>query len=72
MSEASQREGLHCRLPWSVRYETLLGHLQHHGVKRALLDMCDREDARTIREAVKRIPERRLIRRLARALAKEY
>ena len=69
-------------------YENLFSHLSHHtaeaaarrgeknpeqcGIKRALLDMCKREDARTIREAVERIPEHRLARRLARALAKEY
>jgi hypothetical protein len=53
------------------RYEVLLGHLNHHGLKKWLLDGCKREDARTIAEAVERIPERRLARRLARALAQE-
>lgn len=52
-------------------YENLLGHMQHHGIKKALLRMCDEEDANTIREAIERIPERRLVRRLARALTRE-
>ena len=51
-------------------YDNLLGHLGHHNVKQWLLDGCEREDARTIGNAVRNIPERRLIRRLARALAK--
>jgi hypothetical protein len=54
-------------------YESLLGHLQHHNVKQWLLDGAEGpEDAQTIAEAVRKIPERRLARRLARALAKEY
>jgi hypothetical protein len=52
-------------------YRNLHEHMTYHGVKRWFLDGCDREDANTIREAVERIPERRLIRRLARALAAE-
>jgi hypothetical protein len=55
----------------SDRYESLLAHLSHHNLKEWLLDGCKREDARTIGEAVRRIPERTLARRLARALAKE-
>ena len=51
-------------------YDNLLGHMEHHNVKQWLIDGCDREDARTIGNAVRNIPERRLIRRLARALAK--
>jgi hypothetical protein len=50
--------------------KSLLIHMQHHNIKQWLLDGCDREEARTIRDAVEAIPERRLIRRLARALAK--
>ena len=45
-------------------------HMRFHSVKEWLLDGAEREDARTIMKAVKRIPEHRLIRRLARALAK--
>jgi hypothetical protein len=52
-------------------YECLLGHMQHHNVKQWLIEGCKREDARTIMNAVQQIPSRRLIRRLARALAKE-
>ena len=52
-------------------YDRLLGHMQHHSVKQWLLDGCEAEDARTIGEAVRRIPEHRLVRRLARALARE-
>ena len=51
--------------------ENLLSHMQHHGIKKALLRMCDDEDANTIREAVKAVPEHRLIRRLARALSQD-
>lgn len=50
--------------------ENLLSHMKHHKIKKWLLRGCEREDANTIREAVERIPERRLIRRLARALAR--
>ncbi len=54
-------------------YENLHdNHMKYHNVKQWLLDGCDQEDARTIREAVKNIPERRLKRRLARALLREY
>jgi len=52
-------------------YETLLGHMEHHHVKRWLLAGCKAEDANTIRRAVERISERRLIKQLARALADE-
>ena len=48
----------------------LHSHMRYHNIKQWLLDGCEREDANTIKEAVKRIPEHRLIRRLARALAK--
>jgi hypothetical protein len=51
--------------------EELLSHMRHHRVKQWLLDGCEREDARTIMAAVEAIPERRLIRRLARALTKD-
>jgi hypothetical protein len=49
----------------------LLQHMKYHGVKQWLLDGCKREDARTIKDAVQKVPEWRLIRRLARALAEE-
>jgi hypothetical protein len=51
--------------------ENLLSHMQHHKIKEWLLRGCDNEDANTIREAVKAIPEHRLIRRLARALSQD-
>ena len=51
--------------------ENLLSHMQHHNIKGWLLRGCDDEDANTIREAVQEIPERRLIRRLARALSQD-
>lgn len=50
-------------------FENLLEHMKHHAVKQWLLDGCDSEDARTIREAVRNMPSRRLVRRLARALS---
>jgi hypothetical protein len=51
--------------------ENLLAHMQHHNVKEWLLRGARDEDANTIRNAIEAIPEHRLIRRLARALAKE-
>lgn len=51
--------------------ENLLSHMQYHNVKEWLLRGCDDEDANTIREAVTAVPERRLIRRLARALSQD-
>jgi hypothetical protein len=52
-------------------YEDLLAHLKHHNVKAWLLRGCKDEDANTIRRAVERVPEHRLIRRLARALSRD-
>ena len=53
----------------ATRYDNLHGHMQYHKVKQWLLDGADREDAQTIKAAVQEIPERRLIRKLARILA---
>ena len=58
-------------------YENILAHMQQHkeyrgikgGVRQWLLDGAKRESARTIYEAVKRMPEDRLLRRLAYILA---
>jgi hypothetical protein len=58
-------------MSYEQMYESLLSHMEHHKVKQWLLDGCADEKAHTIGEAVRRIPEHRLIRRLARALAKE-
>lgn len=55
----------------SERYENVHGHMRFHNVKRWLLDGATQEDARTIKAAVKSVPEHRLIRRLARALTKD-
>jgi hypothetical protein len=54
-----------------MTYENLHSHMKYHNIKQWLLRGCDDEDANTIREAVNKIPERRLIRRLARALSEE-
>lgn len=51
--------------------QNLHSHMKYHSVKDWLLRGCRDEDANTIREAVERMPEHRLIRRLARALAKD-
>lgn len=51
-----------------TKEENLHGHMKYHKVKQWLLDGAKREDANTIREAIERMPERRLIRRLARLL----
>lgn len=47
----------------------LLQHMKYHNVKQWLIDGCEREDARTIREAIRAVPEWLLIRRLARMIA---
>ena len=52
-------------------YESLKGHLEHHNVKDWLLRGARDEDANTIRMAVEKIPEHRLVRRLAWALSKD-
>lgn len=52
-------------------YDKLHDHMKDHQVKKWLLRGCRREDANTIREAVERLPEHVLIRRLARALSKD-
>ncbi len=60
-------------------YHNLLGHMKQHkefqgvrcGVRQWLLDGAKKESARTIYEAIKRMPEDRLLRRLARALAED-
>jgi hypothetical protein len=52
------------------KYENLIGHMEHHNIKEWLLRGADAEDARTIWAAINDIPERRLIRRLARALSR--
>jgi hypothetical protein len=54
-----------------MKYGSLLGHLEHHGVRRALEALFKREEANTLRRALRRMPTRRLLRRLARALARE-
>lgn len=46
-------------------------HMTYHNIKRWLVRGARSEDAQTIGRALEHIPERRLIRRLARALAKE-
>jgi hypothetical protein len=52
-------------------YEALLAHIEHHDVKRWLLDGARAEDANTIRRAVERMPGHRLRRRLARLLTQD-
>jgi hypothetical protein len=53
------------------KHDELLRHMKFHHVKQWLLDGCKAEGAHTIGDAVGKIPERRLIRRLARALSKD-
>ncbi len=54
-----------------TNYENLLNHMKYHHIKDWLLRGAEKEDANTIHKAVRDIPEYRLIRRLARALADE-
>jgi hypothetical protein len=52
------------------KYKNIHGHMQHHKVKEWLLRGARHEEAHTIGAAVRDIPEHRLLRRLARALAR--
>ena len=52
-------------------YENLHSHMKYHKIKKWLLRGARWESAKTIHSAVKDTPERRLIRHLARALAKK-
>jgi len=58
------------RRPTERRAVELLDHMQFHRVKQWLLDGARREHAHTIGRAVRQMPEHRLIRRLARVLAR--
>ena len=49
---------------------TLHDHLRYHNVKRWLLRGARAEDARTVTRALRRMPSRRLVRRLARILGR--
>jgi hypothetical protein len=53
------------------QYESLLGHIKHHNVRKWLLDGARSEDANTIRIAIERLSDGHLNRRFARMLAKE-
>jgi hypothetical protein len=50
-------------------YEQLLGHAEHHNIKGWLLRGCEREDANTLREAIKRQSAHRIARKVAEFLA---
>jgi hypothetical protein len=52
-------------------YENLLGHIQHHNIRKWLLDGAKREDANTIREAIGHLSDGQLARRFARLLAQD-
>lgn len=54
----------------SESYESLLGHIQHHNIRKWLLEGCEREDANTIRNAVECLTDGQLARRFARMLAR--
>jgi hypothetical protein len=51
-------------------YETLLGHIKYHDVRAWLLEGAEREDAQTIRAAIKRLSDGQLNRRFARMLSR--
>lgn len=53
------------------KFEDVYGHMQGHKVKWWLLKGTYKEDANTIRRAIKRWPSEVLIRRLARILTQE-
>lgn len=52
----------------SPSYESLLGHIKHHNIRKWLLDGAKREDANTIRRAIERLSDGQLQRRIARML----
>jgi hypothetical protein len=52
-------------------YQSLLGHIEHHNVRKWLIDGATREDAQTILAAIKRLSDGSLKRRFARMLVKE-
>jgi hypothetical protein len=52
-------------------YESLLEHIEHHNVRKWLLDGAKREDANTIRCAIERLSDGQLNRRIARLLARD-
>jgi hypothetical protein len=56
---------------WYRDYETIREHMRYHNVKKWLLDGAKQERANTIYEALERIDDNKLERRLARALARE-
>lgn len=51
-------------------YEHLLGHIKHHNIRKWLLDGAYREDANTIKSAIKNLSDGALNRRIARMLTK--
>jgi hypothetical protein len=51
-------------------YDSLLGHIKHHNLRRWLLNGARDEDANTIRMAIEKLSDRQLNRRFARLLAK--
>jgi hypothetical protein len=52
-------------------YESLLGHIKHHNLRKWLLEGAESEDAQTIRAAIKRLSDGQLNRRFARMLAEK-
>lgn len=46
-------------------YHDLVEHMKRHNVKRWILDGCDREDAQTIRHAVRHTSSQKIIEALA-------
>jgi len=53
-------------------YDKLLRHIEHHNVRRWLIDGACDENARTIRDAIDRMNEGQLNRGFARMLAAHY
>ncbi len=53
-------------------YKNLLAHAEHHDIKGWLLRGCEREDARTLREAIERQSSHRLARKLAEILTEDH
>lgn len=51
-------------------YKSLLGHIEHHNIRKWLLEGADREDANTIKAAIKSLSDGQLNRRFARMLVK--
>jgi hypothetical protein len=55
----------------TTTYKNLLSHIEHHNIRKWLLDGANREDARTIRAAIESLSDGQLNRRFARMITQD-